>query len=171
MVNQVHAIKTALTEWFAAREAREKKLLIAVGAVAAAALVYDVLWAPAWEGRNRITAGLPQIEAQLADVQTQADEARRLKAVSAVGVPAGAALRDALAASLAKAGIAQPQLASLGKGVQVDAKDVSFNAWFTWLDYVCRTYRLRVVDAHATAEARRGQATVSAVLQPATESP
>ena len=153
--------------WFEARVPREKMLIGVGGALLVAALIYNVLWAPAWDGRARITADLPDLEAQLADVQSQADEARHLKGAAAIRVPSGIALRDALAASLAQAGIPDPQLTVLGKGVQVDAKNVPFSAWMTWLNDVREADHLRVVNAHAAGEVQAGHATVSATLQPA----
>jgi general secretion pathway protein M len=166
MDNQVRAVKAALTEWFEAREPREKRLIGAGGALLAAALIYNALWSPAWDGRAKITAELPELEAQLADVRSQAEEAHRLKGAVAVGAPSGLALRDALAASLAQAGIPDPQLTVQGKGVQVDAKNAPFGAWMAWLDDVRHANHLRVVSAHAAGMVQAGHATVSATLQP-----
>ncbi|KLU24865.1 hypothetical protein EOS_17865 [Caballeronia mineralivorans PML1(12)] len=169
MDSQAHAIKAALTEWFEARAPREKKLLAGGGALVIAALVYNVLWAPAYDGRAKIAANLPQLEVQLAEVQVQADEARALKAVAAVRAPAGVALRDTLATSLSQAGIAQAQLAVLGKGVQVDVKNAPFGAWMSWLDQVRREDHVRVVNAQVTGEEKLGLATVSVTLEPASD--
>ncbi|HEY3598572.1 MAG TPA: type II secretion system protein M, partial [Paraburkholderia sp.] len=169
MDNQIRASWTAVTEWFDARALREKRMLVAGGALAAAALVYNVLWEPAYDGRARIAASLPQLQGQLADIETQIDEARRLKAATAVRPPAGVALRDALDASLAQAGVVNAQLTVMGKGVQIDAKGVPFAAWMAWLDQVRRADRVRVINARARAEDKPGQATVSATLQPASE--
>jgi general secretion pathway protein M len=169
MDTQARAIKAALTEWFEARVPREKQLLIVGGTLVVLALIYNVLWAPAWDGCAQIKANLPLLEAQLAEVQMQVDEAHRLKGMAAIRAPAGVALRDALSTSLTQAGIPQPQFTSLGKGVQVDAKNVPFGTWMTWLDEVRRTDHVRVVNAHATREAQEGFATVSATLQPASE--
>jgi general secretion pathway protein M len=166
MDNQARAIKAALTEWFEARAPREKRLIAVGGALLVVALIYNVLWAPAWDGRAKIAAEVPELEAQLADVRSQADEARRLKGAVAMGTTSGLALRDALAASLAQAGISDPQLTVQGKGVQVDAKNAPFGAWMAWLDGVRHANHLRVVDAHATGTAQPGHATVSATLQP-----
>ncbi|MBC8750755.1 MULTISPECIES: type II secretion system protein GspM [Paraburkholderia] len=169
MDGQIRAVRAALTEWFEVRAPREKKLLLVGGVLVALALVYNVLWEPAYDGRAQIVAKLPLLEAQLADVQLQIDEARRLKAAAAVRPPAGIALREALGASLAQAGVAKAQLTVLGKGVQVDAKAVSFAVWMAWLDQVRREQHVRVINAHASAEAKQGQATVSATLQPAAD--
>jgi general secretion pathway protein M len=169
MDTQARAIKAALTEWFEARAPREKQLLIGGGTLLVLALIYNVLWAPAWDGCTQIKAGLPLLETQLAEVQMQVDQAHQLKGMAAIRAPAGIALRDALNTSLTQAGIPQPEFTSLGKGVQVDAKNVPFTVWMTWLDEVRRTDHVRVVNAHATREAQEGFATVSVTLQPASE--
>jgi general secretion pathway protein M len=167
MDTQIRAIKAALTAWLEARAPREKLLLGAGGGLLMAMLIYSVLWAPAWDGRARITAELPELETQLADVRMQAEEARRLKGAAAIRPPSGIALRDALAASLGQAGIADPQLSVLGKGVQVNAKNAPFSAWMTWLNDVRETDHLRVVNAHAAGDVLPGHATVSVTLEPA----
>jgi general secretion pathway protein M len=169
MDTQARAIRAALTEWFEARAPREKLLLGVGGGLMALALAYNVLWAPAWQGRAQISASLPLLEGQLAEVEMQVGQARRLKGVTAIRAPSGAALRDALATSLRQAGIPQPQFTMLGQGVQVDAKGAPFDAWMTWLDDVRRTDHVRVVNAHATGEASIGRATVSVTLQPASD--
>jgi general secretion pathway protein M len=169
MVNQIRTALIPLKSWFDSRPPREQKLLLAGGAVAAAALAYNVLWEPAFEGRAQIAASLPQLEAQLADIRAQVDEARHLKAAAARRAPTGAALRDALGASLAQTGIANAQLTVLGKGVQIDAKGVPFATWMGWLDQVRRDDHIRVLNVRASAEDKPGQVTISAALQPALE--
>src|SRR5580658_2038592 len=97
---QVRTITAAVTEWFETRAPREKQLLVAGGVLAVAAFIYNVLWAPAWDGGIQVKASLPLLEVQLADVKMQVDQTRRLKGAAAVRAPTGIALRDALAASL-----------------------------------------------------------------------
>jgi general secretion pathway protein M len=169
MVNQIRTASAALKTWFEARAPREQKLLLAGSTVLAIALIYNVLWEPAFEGHAKIAANLPQLEAQLADIRTQVDEAHRLKAAAAQRSPTGAALRDALNASLLQAGIANAQLAVLGKGVQVDAKSVPFSTWMSWLDQVRRDDHVRAINVRASAEDKPGLVTISATLQPTLE--
>jgi general secretion pathway protein M len=156
----------ALTTWVDERAPRERWLLGGGGGVMLAALVYSLLWAPAFEGRERIAAGLPALEQDVADAQVQLEEARKLRASAAVRAPAGAALREALAASLAQAGIEHAQLSTVGHGIQIDAKDAPFGVWMAWLDTVRREDHVRVVNAHASAAAKSGVATVSVTLEP-----
>ncbi|WP_175853104.1 type II secretion system protein GspM [Burkholderia anthina] len=161
------AARTALTAWLDARAPRERRLLAAGGALALAAFGYTVLWEPAQTSRARIAARLPELRMQLADVEAQLGDVRRLRAAAAIRAPAGAALRDALAASLASAGIAGARVAVLGGGIQVEAKGVPFAAWMDWLERARREQRVRVTAAHAGNDGKSGIATVSATLQPA----
>ncbi|KER73623.1 type II secretion system protein GspM [Burkholderia aenigmatica] len=165
---RLRAAHAALTQWLDGRSPRERTLLAAGGAVLFAALVYHVMWEPAYTGRARIAANLPALQRQVAEAGGQLAEARRLRAAAAIRPPAGAALQDALAASLAQSGIAKAQVAVLGEGIQVDAKGISFAAWMDWLDRMRDTHHVRVVSAHASADGKPGVTTVSALLQPPT---
>jgi general secretion pathway protein M len=165
---RLHAARAALTQWLDGRSPRECALLAAGGAVLFAALVYNVMWEPAYTGRARIAANLPALQQQVAEAGGQLAQARRLRAAAAMRPPTGAALRDALAASLAQAGIAKAQVAVLGEGIQVDAKGISFAAWMDWLDRMRSTHHVRIVSAHASADGKPGVTTVSALLQPQT---
>jgi len=156
----------ALKTWFDGRAPRERWLLAAGSGVMLAAFVYSVLWAPAFEGRERIAVRLPALERDVADARMQLEEARRLRAAAAVRAPAGTALRAALAASLEQAGIAHAQVGMAGRGIQIEAKDVPFGVWMAWLDAVRREDQVRVVNAHASAAAKSGLASVSATLEP-----
>jgi general secretion pathway protein M len=169
MAAQVRAITASVSEWFEARAPREKRLLLAGGALTVVAIVYNLLWAPAWDGCIQIRASLPLLEVQLADIQMQVDQARQLKGQAAVRAPSGVALRDTLATSLVQAGIPEAQVATLGKGVQIDVKNAPFGAWMSWLDSVRRDDHVRVVNAQLIAEGKVGQVTVSATLQPTSE--
>ena len=169
MEAQIRAIKAALTKWLEAREPREKRLLVAGGALLAVVLLYSLLWAPAWDGCSRIRASLPLLQDEVAQMQTQLDEVRSLKGAAAIRAPQGLALRDALTTSLSQAGIPAPQITVLGKGVQVEVKNVPFGVWMGWLDEVRRSDHVRVVSAHATGEAQPGHANVSVTVQPAAE--
>ncbi|KAG8148908.1 type II secretion system protein GspM [Burkholderia catarinensis] len=162
------AARAALTQWLDGRSPRERALLAAGGAAMLAALVYNVLWEPAYTGRTRIAASLPALRGQVAGADAQLAEARRLRPAAAIRAPTGAALRDALAAALAQSGIAKAQVAVLGEGIQVDAKGVPFAAWMDWLDRMRQTHHVRVVSAHASADGKPGVTTVSAMLQPQT---
>ena len=62
------------------RTEREKTLLLWGGAVLAVVIVWSILWAPAQDGRAHLRETLPAMQRQLAQMNAQADEARRLSA-------------------------------------------------------------------------------------------
>jgi general secretion pathway protein M len=165
MATRFGDITAAVNGWLEGRAPRERKLLLGGAGLAAAALVYNVLWAPAWDGSQHLRATLPALQEGLVHLQAQADIARGLRAASAIRPLSGTALRDALSASLNDFNIPNPNLVVVGQGVQVDAKGVPFSAWMDWIEAVRTKLHVRVVDAHAVPEAHPGLATVSATLQ------
>ncbi|AHI64994.1 type II secretion system protein M [Burkholderia thailandensis] len=157
----------ALSQFWEARTAREKLLLGWGGAVLAVAIAYSVLWSPAQEGRARIQRELPTMRHELAEMTAQANEARSLAGAAQGVAPTGAALKDALAASLSDHGLAAAPPQVVGGGVQIQLKNASFPAWTQWLDDVRRQFKAQVVEAHVSALKEDGQVDLTAVLQPA----
>ncbi|PLZ01742.1 general secretion pathway protein GspM [Burkholderia sp. WAC0059] len=169
MDTRIRNIATAISGWLESRAPRERKLLVAGVSVGLIALVYNVLWTPAWDGSRRIYGDLPALQGGLAQLRAQAVTARSFRGASAIRPLSGIALRDALSALLKDAGIPDPKLVVVGQGVQMDAKGVPFNVWMTWLEVARTKLHVRVAYAHAEAEAHPGMATVSATLQPPEE--
>lgn len=66
-------LNETLKQFWGERTPREKTLLGWGGAVLAAAIAYSVLWAPAQEGRARITRELPSMRRELAQMTAQAN--------------------------------------------------------------------------------------------------
>ncbi|WP_070107060.1 type II secretion system protein GspM [Burkholderia plantarii] len=159
------AAREAVSTWWEARTPRERTLLLAVGSVAAVALIHSALWEPADTGRARVAARLPALRTQWVAMRAEADAARRLRAATAAHAPTGGALRDALSASLTQAGLAGAQLMVAGNAIQIDIKSVPFGAWMDWLERARREQHVRVAAAHASAGGKPGIATVSATLQ------
>src|SRR5258707_14708789 len=99
------------------------------GLVAAIALVYLVLWAPAYEGRARLRSTLPAMQLQLAQMTAQANEARSLAGGGQGVTPTGGALRDAAAKSPADNNMPPAQAQGVGAGVQIQLKNAAFPEW------------------------------------------
>ena len=161
------ALGEVWAEFWDARNAREKLLLTWGGALAAIAIGWSVLWQPAADGRAQLRDSLPALQRQLAQMTAGADEARSLSGAAASVVPGGAALRDALVASLNDHGLAGAQVQTIGTAVQVQLKNASFAAWTGWLDDVRRQFKVQVVEAHVSALKADGQVDLTASLQPA----
>jgi general secretion pathway protein M len=78
----------AWTNFWEARNPREKMLLTWGGAVLAVAIGWSVLWQPAADGRAHLRESLPAMQRSLAQMTAQADEARALAGAAASVAPA-----------------------------------------------------------------------------------
>jgi general secretion pathway protein M len=150
------------------RTDREKALLTWGGAALAVVIAWSVLWAPAQEGRAHLRESLPSLQRQLAQMTAQANEARSLSAAAQGVAPTGAALKDALSASLGEHGLATTQVQFVGNAVQVQMKNVAFPAWTAWVDDVRKQFKVQVAEAHITALKDDGQVDLTVALQPST---
>ncbi|WP_179403401.1 type II secretion system protein GspM [Burkholderia guangdongensis] len=162
------AINETLAQFWGARTLREKQMLGWGGAVLAVAFAYSVLWSPAQEGSARISHALPTMRGELAQMAAQANEARMLTAAAQGVAPTGAALKDALTASLSDHGLPAAQLQIVGEGVQIQMKNASFPLWTQWLDDARRQFKVQVGEAHVSALKDDGQVDLTAVMQPST---
>jgi general secretion pathway protein M len=161
-------IGRTLSEFWDARTPREKTMLIWGGLALALVLVYLVLWAPAYEARDRLRTSLPAMQRQLATMTAQANEARALAGNADSVTPTGGALRDALSKSLADSGMQPTQIQVIGAAVQFQLKNASFPNWTLWLDDARKQFKVQVNEAHITALKPDGQVDLTASVQPAT---
>ncbi|RKT25563.1 general secretion pathway protein M [Paraburkholderia sp. RAU2J] len=150
------------------RTEREKAIITWGGGVLAVVLAWSVLWAPAQEGRAHLRESLPSLQHQLAQMTAQANEARALSAVAQGVAPTGAALKDALSASLSDHGLAATQVQVIGNAVQIQMKNASFPAWTSWVDDARKQFKVQIAEAHVTALKDDGQVDLTASLQPST---
>ena len=150
------------------RTEREKQLLIWGGALLAIVIGWSVLWSPASDGRAQLRDSLPGLQRQLSQMTAEADEARSLSAAAASVAPGGAALKNALVASLTDHGLTGAQVQMIGTAVQIQLKNASFPAWTNWVDDVRKQFKVQVSEAHATALKEDGQVDLTASLQPST---
>jgi general secretion pathway protein M len=131
-------------------------------------IAWSILWAPAQDGRAHLRDTLPAMQRQLAQMNAQAEEARRLSTAVQGVAPTGGALKDALTASLTQHGLVPVQVELLGNAVQVQLKNASFAAWTAWVDDVRRQFKVQVAEAHINALKDDGQVDLTASLQPST---
>ncbi|WP_144111362.1 type II secretion system protein M [Paraburkholderia sp. BCC1886] len=150
------------------RTEREKMLLTWGGGALALIIAWTVLWAPAQEGRTHLRESLPGLQRQLAQMTAESNEARQLSAASQGVAPTGAALKDALTASLGDHGLAATQVQVIGNAVQIQMKNASFPAWTAWVDDARKQFKVQVAEAHLSALKEDGQVDLTASLQPST---
>jgi general secretion pathway protein M len=165
------ALGDALSEFWDAREAREKRLLTIGGTVIGLAIVYSVAWAPAFDGRQKLREELPRERAALAQMQAEARQAREFSGAAAGDAPSGDTLRQAMTDSLAAHGLPSVQVSAIGDSMQVRAKNVSFGDWISWVDDMRKQNKVKVSEANVTALDKDGQVDLDATLAPAVATP
>lgn len=154
----------ALAFW-SARNPREQALLAGGGALLALTFGYSVLWEPAADGRERLQRTLPQLRAELVEMETLAQEARGLSASPAPSLR-GEALLEALRTGMSQHGLTPTRLAAVGdNAVQVQFERVPFGAVAAWLSGVRQQQRLKVTDARIDYVGATALVNVGATLQ------
>lgn len=151
--------------FWSARNAREQAILGGGAAVLALVIGYSLLWEPAADGSARLSRSLPALRADLAEMETLAQEARGLTASPAPSLR-GDALTQALQDSLGQQGLKATRLAAIGENaVQVQLDKVPFGAVAAWLQDVRQQQRLKVADARFAYVGATALVNVTATLQ------
>jgi general secretion pathway protein M len=144
--------KLSFSEFWAARDARERAMLTAAAAVVIFALVYALLIAPALTGREQMNRNLPQLRLQVAQLQALAKQAETLSGKPATAV--ATLSRENIEAALARSGLRPQSVISTGDYTKVQLAAVSFASTLTWLEEMQKTALLFVVDAEIVALAQ-----------------
>lgn len=152
--------RQSLSEFWMARDARQRTMLAVVAMAAAFGLFYVLLIAPALDGRNQLNKNLPELRQQVALLQVLSKEAA-LYSEKAV-LPAMAISEEGIKAALAGKGLKTQSVMLTGDLAKVQLVSVSFAGTLDWLDDMQKTARLLVVDANIVALAQPD--TVNATL-------
>lgn len=151
--------------FWSARNPREQAILASGAAVLALVIGYSVLWEPAADGRARLARSLPVLRADLAEMETLAQEARGLNASPAPALR-GDALTQALQDSLGQYGLKATRLAAgADNSVQLQLDKVPFGTVTSWLQDVRQQQRLKIIDARIVYVGATALVNVSATLQ------
>ncbi|MEI8303280.1 MAG: type II secretion system protein M [Burkholderiales bacterium] len=146
---------------------RERRLVLFAGAVLLLAAVFLVFIEPAWRGRAALQQELPLLRAQLATVQSLAQEAGTLAGRGGAAPASAAQVRLALEKSAAAAGLG-PSLQKIelnGELIEMRFRGVSHERWLGWLAAALPETRTRVVDLSLTREATPGVVSARVVLE------
>ena len=137
-----------MKRWWTSLSIRERTA-VAVGAVlAGGVLLYLVAIEPAWRTRARLTAELPRLQAEAAEVRALALEAKRLKG-RALTVESPEQTRAAVNRLLAEKKI-EPTLREADGRLLYSVKRADAAAWVGWLNEVSSALPLRVTSVQVT---------------------
>ena len=153
--------RLSFSEFWTARDARERVMLTAAAAVVSFGLIYALLIAPALTGRERLKRNLPQLRQQVAQLQALAKQAEALSVKPATAVIALS--RENIEAALARSSLKPQSVLSTGDYAKVQLAAVSFAGTLSWLNDMQNTALLYVVEANivALAQADRVDATLT----------
>jgi len=144
--------------------ARERTVLAAGGLLAAAALLYVLLWEPGMAARRSLSSALPRLRAQLADMQLQRKEIMALRGQIDAAASRGD-LQTLLQASLRQTAFAESveRVSALPDGgAHVLVGSAAFDAWVEWLERAQREFGVRVRSATITPRAPGGRVRIEA---------
>jgi general secretion pathway protein M len=147
--DRLGAAGQSFSTFWAARDARERKMLSAMFVVVLVGVVYGLLINPALSGRDQLNKDLPVLRQQAAQLQSMAREVTGL--ASQNRPPVAPMAREGLESTLAAKGLKAENLAVSGEIAKVQLSTVSFSALLQWLDEIQKSALVSVVDANIVA--------------------
>lgn len=137
-----------MKRWWTTLSLRERAAVLAAAGSVFMALLILVAIEPAWRTRARLTAELPRLQAEAAEVRALALEAKRLKG-RALSVESPEQTRAAVARLLAEKRL-EPTLREAEGRLVYSVKRADAAAWVGWLNEVSSALPLRVTSAQVT---------------------
>jgi len=137
-----------MKRWWTSLSLRERAAVLAAAGLVFMALLILVAIEPAWRTRARLTAELPRLQAEAAEVRALALEAKRLKG-RALTVESPEQTRAAVARLLAEKRL-EPTLREAEGRLVYSVKRADAAAWVGWLNEVSSALPLRVASAQVT---------------------
>ena len=137
-----------MKRWWTSLSLRERAAVLAAAGLVFMALLILVAIEPAWRTRARLTAELPRLQAEAAEVRALALEAKRLKG-RALTIESPEQTRAAVARLLAEKRLESTLREAEGRLVY-SVKRADAAAWVGWLNEVSSALPLRVTSAQVT---------------------
>ena len=137
-----------MKRWWTSLSLRERAAVLAAAGLVFMAFLVLVAIEPAWRTRARLTAELPRLQAEAAEVRALALEAQRLKG-RALTVESPEQTRAAVARLLAEKRL-EPTLREAEGRLVYSVKRADAAAWVGWLNEVSSALPLRVTSAQVT---------------------
>ena len=144
--------RQSFSEFWAARDDRERTMLAMAGLVMTLGLTYALLIDPALSGRDQLNKGLPELRLQFAQLQAMSKEAATLSGKSVA--PLVAMSKENIEASLARNGLKPLNVMVTGDFAKVQLTAASFSDMLNWLEDMQKTALLSVADANIIAQAQ-----------------
>ena len=141
-----------LSEFWQARNPRERMIIAFAAALLLLALLYLVLIEPALNAREQLSRSVPQLRQQVAEMQVLAKEAQTLPPPSEQ--PRTPVTRESISATLSEHGLKPQNLNVNGGTVQVQFSDVAFSSVLAWLGTVRGSAMLEVSEANIVAQSQ-----------------
>ena len=152
--------KKSFSEFWTARDARERLILTLAVVVTTLALIYILLIAPALSGRVQLDKNLLELRQQVAEMQALAKVATALSKAPAQPLAGNSAALPAtmtqenIEAALARNGLKPKSVMLNGGIVKVQLVSASFSGMLNWLDEMQKNVQLTVADANIVALAQ-----------------
>jgi len=138
--------RLSFAEFWVARDARERTMLAAAALLVAFSLVYLLLLDPAISGRNQLTANLPALRLQVAQMQAMAKQAAALAEKPAAARMAMS--KEIIEAALTRNGLKPQSVVLTDDFAKIQLASVSFASTINWLNDMQKSAQLAVVDAN-----------------------
>jgi general secretion pathway protein M len=141
--------RQSFSEFWTARDARERTMLAIAALVVTFGLVYLLLIDPALAGRTQLNKSLPLLRQQLAQMQALSREAAALSGKSVS--PSIAMSKENIEAALVRNGLKPQSVILTGDFAKVQLNAASFAGTMNWLDEMQKTALISVIDANLVA--------------------
>jgi len=145
--------RQSFSEFWLARDARERAMLVVAGLVVTFGLIYALLIDPALTGRVQLNKNLPALRQQVAQMQALSKEAAALSAAIS-SAPLITISKENIEAALARNSLKTQSVILTGDFAKVQLASSSFAGTMNWLAEMQKTALLSVVDANIVALAQ-----------------
>lgn len=164
LINTLNRSVQSFSEFWAARNSRERMMLTAAAAVVTLGVLYALLIGPALSGREQLNKSLPLLRQQTAQLQAMAKEASGLSAKAALSAPP-LMNKETIEAALMRKGLKAQTVALTGDVATVQLPSVSFASVIDWLDEMQKTALLSVAEANIVALSQPGMVNATLTLR------
>ena len=135
-----------MRQWWIGLSRRERIATAAAAALVALAVIFLAGIEPAWRSRAKLSADLPRLRAEAAELDQLAAEAKRLKLRTRT-LESPEQTRATLTRFLGEKGVNGAQIREEGERVIVSAKRIDAAAWLAWLKDTTSELPLRIAAA------------------------